>query len=961
MLASSDSSGFAKLREFLVGKYKETFGKDAYTEYAEKKRREFSENGLSLDEKGVNNELCADLGMRMLSDVDAAKAIAKELRTPEAKKLLRALEMLSKTEEVNFDFLPTSVEALDTADMQAAEKMFLDALFRDNGGTRKNSYALDVERAKADAKSNSNDVARAAQKAESRAVEAPDESSVREDMSREASPLSNAEAERVENVPQTESDTSKRAAKPQTEVNSKETAEKAKNESVPEVNSKAESEIASDGNDGISEEARGVLETIRRTAQSPKEALKAKKHGDVYSGADEQTIRVAEDLSKAFGVRILLFDGNGKTDIDGFYDRKSNTIYLNAGNHAKPLQATVRHEMVHFLAQANKGAFEAFRDFVAGRYAETYGKDALNTWLDNKKAEYEAAGMELDENSAKEELCADLAMDMLTDPETVNGFAKENRSAARRILDALRRFIDKIRVLFGLEPKYTAGKARALEALSKTDSTVKVTDGKVERSHASFKNDTLPKALNVKDLYAAEKLLYQALTSAEIRNSNTNSDGIRFSGETDSDTDIITVKDIDNLRSIGRKSVNDFTSEDIKKAEPFARRYFKELGVKSPFFRAWFGDWRAHDTSEVKVVSQKSAERGKVKNTDTGWDILVSRQVFKETQHHSSESVKNAVKYLPYIGDITQNAVLFSSEMSGKENSLSVMFHTFYGYTEVMGYPALLRLKVEELIDEKSGESIRRNYILQTIEEEPISESKRFSKAHQSETGSSVNSISDLYALVKTYDKDFHAKDANPELLDEDGKLLVVYHGTDADFTVFKSKDGNYWFSASEDYAEAMAEERGGNRVMQTYLNMRKPYYAKLKPSQFSDPNFEAPIIREAKSKGYDGVIIENDTDNDLAKDTFYVVFNPEQIKSATDNIGTFDGSNADIRFSVSETDEFDESIMDTDVNAETLRELKQEAERKASSEYASCYRRNTTSGRFYTIRTKEKVSSVRI
>ena len=172
------------------------------------------------------------------------------------------------------------------------------------------------------------------------------------------------------------------------------------------------------------------------------------------------------------------------------------------------------------------------------------------------------------------------------------------------------------------------------------------------------------------------------------------------------------------------------------------------------------------------------------------------------------------------------------------------------------------------------------------------------------------------------------------KVVDADGKPLVVYHGTDADFTVFKSNDGNYWFSASEDYAEAMAEERGGNRVMPTYLNMRKPYYAKLKPSQFSDPNFEAPIIREAKSKGYDGVIIENDTDNDLAKDTFYVVFNPEQIKSATDNIGTFDGSNADIRFSVSETDEFDENIMDTDANAETLRELKQEAERKASSEY---------------------------
>lgn len=142
MLASSDSSGFAKLRDFLVGKYIEMFGKDAYTEYAEKKKKVFAEDGLSLDEKGVGDELCADLFMHMFSGTDTARAIAKEIRTPEAKKLLRALEMLSKTEEVNFDFLPTSVEALDTADMKTAEKMFLDALFRDNGGTRKNSYYL---------------------------------------------------------------------------------------------------------------------------------------------------------------------------------------------------------------------------------------------------------------------------------------------------------------------------------------------------------------------------------------------------------------------------------------------------------------------------------------------------------------------------------------------------------------------------------------------------------------------------------------------------------------------------------------------------------------------------------------------------------------------------------------------------------------------------------------------------
>lgn len=53
-------------------------------------------------------------------------------------------------------------------------------------------------------------------------------------------------------------------------------------------------------------------------------------------------------------------------------------------------------------------------------------------------------------------------------------------------------------------------------------------------------------------------------------------------------------------------------------------------------------------------------------------------------------------------------------------------------------------------------------------------------------------------------------------------------------------------------------------------------------------------------------------------------------ISETGENVNSF----SEKSFSVSEADEFDESIMDTDVNAETLRELKQEAERKASSEY---------------------------
>ena len=133
------------------------------------------------------------------------------------------------------------------------------------------------------------------------------------------------------------------------------------------------------------------------------------------------------------------------------------------------------------------------------------------------------------------------------------------------------------------------------------------------------------------------------------------------------------------------------------------------------------------------------------------------------------------------------------------------------------------------------------------------------------------------------------------KIVNADGTPKRVYHGTDKEFRVFRSESGLYWFSESRDYAEAMAEERGGDRVEEVYLNIRNPYYAKLEPGKFSDPNYEKALIREAKKRGCDGLIIQNDTDNELEAETFYVAFKPNQIKSATDNVGTFSTETEDI------------------------------------------------------------------
>lgn len=168
-----------------------------------------------------------------------------------------------------------------------------------------------------------------------------------------------------------------------------------------------------------------------------------------------------------------------------------------------------------------------------------------------------------------------------------------------------------------------------------------------------------------------------------------------------------------------------------------------------------------------------------------------------------------------------------------------------------------------------------------------------------------VSSIRDANSPVKPKIKDvtesqqFKRWFGNSKVVNADGTPMMVYHGTNADFNTFQQENGAYFFSESRDYAESMAEERGGDRVVEAYISMEKPYTVTLSPGKFSDNFEEAPYIRYAKENGYDGVIFENDVSkDDLAYDRFYVVFEPNQIKSATDNIGTFDGSNPDIRHS---------------------------------------------------------------
>ena len=125
------------------------------------------------------------------------------------------------------------------------------------------------------------------------------------------------------------------------------------------------------------------------------------------------------------------------------------------------------------------------------------------------------------------------------------------------------------------------------------------------------------------------------------------------------------------------------------------------------------------------------------------------------------------------------------------------------------------------------------------------------------------------------------------KVVDENGEPLVVYHGTSAEFTTFKKgRDSGMHFGTLE-----QATNRSSRYVMPVFLNIRNP---KRTHDKMDGQAFE---IKKAKKSKFDGLVYRNIFEGEGDS---YVAFKPNQIKSATDNVGTF-SENPDIRFSIRE------------------------------------------------------------
>ncbi len=127
------------------------------------------------------------------------------------------------------------------------------------------------------------------------------------------------------------------------------------------------------------------------------------------------------------------------------------TVFANADDAASAYRGTVQHEITHRIKELGAGAYQAYEDFAVAQLAAQNNVQA-GSLIEATQAYYkEAAGQELTEAQAREELAGMYAMSLNLDTETVRQFVsqrEQNRQAAKGILQTIRDILRSIREKF---------------------------------------------------------------------------------------------------------------------------------------------------------------------------------------------------------------------------------------------------------------------------------------------------------------------------------------------------------------------------------------------------------------------------------------------------------------------------------------------------------------------------------
>jgi hypothetical protein len=176
------------------------------------------------------------------------------------------------------------------------------------------------------------------------------------------------------------------------------------------------------------------------------------------------------------------------------------------------------------------------------------------------------------------------------------------------------------------------------------------------------------------------------------------------------------------------------------------------------------------------------------------------------------------------------------------------------------------------------------------------------------------------------------------KVVDFNGEPLVVYHGTNNQFNVFKAKYNNDGISLIYFTDKKIVAEKYGNVIKNFFLKIENLSEIDVEYKGFNDAYDNTSLEGELRYTE-EGLLIKNIYDDPSGKkkgriSNVYAVKYPEQIKLADGSNTTFDGNNPDIRFDGGGVIKDDNGYLSYTINDDeiTLDSIKSKSKRKGTA-----------------------------
>ncbi len=604
------------------------------------------------------------------------------------------------------------------------------------------------------------------------------------------------------------------------------------------------------------ETAKGLQMKIGETAKKNRSQRKMSAYkGRLYSElsnenkakftASKQTMLRA--LARVFNIDIHVVDAveNGA---NGYYKDGKMYISMEAD---RALEYVFAHEITHHMQQYAPEEYNELKELVRKSWAQQGGIDEA---VDFKVAQYAQHGVELNREDALDEILADSTYEVLQDETFVEELCRENRSIAQSILNAIKDVLKKLRSLLADGDRFTP--AQNAQLLSNLD---------ILKEFEKKWTDGLLRSVENRDAVGASK---NTIDKYSI-------------GKDSTGKDVVIVE------------------EDIFKG----REGEKRKKVVAEYLKSHIGDMFT------------MIENGK--HVYIGKDLPNEYTHSKTTERLGKERRFAKQKAAPGIGEMVEIATneRWESPVHKEKHAIDAKYG-FYKYDTrfaVNGREGEYEIYDAELVIRHDEDGKLYLYDVQGIKKDtakvrlPLDESQPDLLSEESKATTNGTSINNISQTDKKDNGKFSLKDSDgrelseqqqeyfkdSKIRDEDGNLLVVYHGSSESFNTFDRTKTRANMDIQGNFFSPWEIDAGGygENVRAFYLNINNPASSGVAYSalnKFKGQNNAGVKAREyLESQGYDGV--NNDGEE-------YIAFYPEQIKSVDNENPT---SNPDIRFSL--------------------------------------------------------------